>query len=235
MGDIAQELTCTVCLEIYREPHLLPCGHSFCLQCVRDLWRALDFRCPECRRECRDPGGVRKNHKLANIVDVYRLEQRAGRPRSNVDHTESRVAYWLLLTAVLLLFTAILLKQELEATTEELLDSQLQLMTLQNEDHVVSADLEPVGFGRTVLNFLLSLPHWAMWLLLRPFLMTWDLLRWLLSTVFHVIYLCLWLISTSLTACCELIFNLFNMVVYACGMGYIYSWVLRLLRRRTNR
>ncbi|MFT7806559.1 Tripartite motif-containing protein 65-like [Arapaima gigas] len=197
MQDIVEELTCTVCLEIYREPQLLPCGHSFCLQCLRDLRRVLDFRCPECRQECRKLEDIRKNHKLANIVDVY-LTEKASRAQMYVDHSEKRVVYWLLLTAVLLLFTAALVKHELDETAEELLDSQLQLLNLQNEDSVMSTGLMPAGFGRTVLNFLLSLLQSATWLILGPFVMLRDLLWWLFSTTFYILYLFLWLISSSL-------------------------------------
>ncbi|XP_041358300.1 E3 ubiquitin-protein ligase Trim36-like [Gigantopelta aegis] len=31
------DLTCTVCLDLYTEPHLLPCSHNLCRECVRTL------------------------------------------------------------------------------------------------------------------------------------------------------------------------------------------------------
>uniref|UniRef100_A0A3Q1H0F3 Uncharacterized protein n=1 Tax=Acanthochromis polyacanthus TaxID=80966 RepID=A0A3Q1H0F3_9TELE len=39
-----QYLTCSVCLSIFTDPVTLPCGHSFCRQCVTEV-----HSCPQCR------------------------------------------------------------------------------------------------------------------------------------------------------------------------------------------
>ncbi|KAJ8382521.1 hypothetical protein SKAU_G00032990 [Synaphobranchus kaupii] len=74
------ELTCPVCLDLFSDPHLLPCGHNLCLACVRGLRRRAErgrFRCPECRESLRCSGPLQKNYRLANIAEDYR---RRGRP-----------------------------------------------------------------------------------------------------------------------------------------------------------
>jgi hypothetical protein len=38
--SLLDELTCSVCLGLYNEPLLLPCGHSFCGQCLDKIWKA---------------------------------------------------------------------------------------------------------------------------------------------------------------------------------------------------
>ncbi|XP_042257992.1 uncharacterized protein LOC121889846 isoform X1 [Thunnus maccoyii] len=77
---LQQELTCPVCLDLYRDPHLLPCGHNFCRTCLYRLkWQANRgrLRCPECRDSHRCGTNFQKNFKLANIADDYRHHRRA--------------------------------------------------------------------------------------------------------------------------------------------------------------
>uniref|UniRef100_A0A3P8RVG2 Uncharacterized protein n=1 Tax=Amphiprion percula TaxID=161767 RepID=A0A3P8RVG2_AMPPE len=40
----SEDLTCSVCLSIFTDPVTLPCGHSFCRQCVTEV-----HSCPHCR------------------------------------------------------------------------------------------------------------------------------------------------------------------------------------------
>ncbi|XP_029958565.1 E3 ubiquitin-protein ligase TRIM11-like, partial [Salarias fasciatus] len=77
---LQDELTCTVCLDLYRDPHLLPCGHSFCKTCLDRLKRQANrgrLHCPECRDSHRCDTAFQKNFKLANIADDYRHRRRA--------------------------------------------------------------------------------------------------------------------------------------------------------------
>lgn len=76
---LQDELTCPVCLDLYRDPHLLPCGHNFCKTCLDRLKRQAErshFRCPECRNSHRCSTNFQKNFKLANIADDYRHRRR---------------------------------------------------------------------------------------------------------------------------------------------------------------
>ncbi|XP_040886691.1 E3 ubiquitin/ISG15 ligase TRIM25 [Toxotes jaculatrix] len=77
---LQEELTCPVCLDLYRDPHLLPCGHNFCKTCLDHLKRQAErgrLRCPECRDSHRCGTNFQKNFKLANIADDYRHRRRA--------------------------------------------------------------------------------------------------------------------------------------------------------------
>uniref|UniRef100_A0A8C4T3Q2 Tripartite motif-containing protein 16-like n=1 Tax=Erpetoichthys calabaricus TaxID=27687 RepID=A0A8C4T3Q2_ERPCA len=43
------EFTCSVCLSPLTDPITIPCGHSFCLQCLADYWdQRQECRCPQC-------------------------------------------------------------------------------------------------------------------------------------------------------------------------------------------
>uniref|UniRef100_A0A673LGS8 RING-type domain-containing protein n=1 Tax=Sinocyclocheilus rhinocerous TaxID=307959 RepID=A0A673LGS8_9TELE len=42
---------CPVCCEIYKNPVLLSCSHSFCKECLQQFWRTKKTQeCPVCRR-----------------------------------------------------------------------------------------------------------------------------------------------------------------------------------------
>ncbi|XP_064197067.1 zinc-binding protein A33-like [Anguilla rostrata] len=48
---LEEELSCPVCSEIFRDPVLLSCSHSFCKACLQQYWEQKGSReCPGCRR-----------------------------------------------------------------------------------------------------------------------------------------------------------------------------------------
>lgn len=56
MASLEEELTCSVCRDIFSKAHPLPCGHSFCPTCIREAWSGLGegkgrFTCPQCQEE----------------------------------------------------------------------------------------------------------------------------------------------------------------------------------------
>lgn len=63
-------LMCSICLGRYRDPRLLPCGHSFCKQCLEDHIKqtitdptAAHFKCPNDRTEIGRPSpGLSHKH-----------------------------------------------------------------------------------------------------------------------------------------------------------------------------
>ena len=59
-GDL-QEKTCVICLESFRDPKILRCGHVLCRECILGIPQPL--RCPCCRNkivyaECKDVGAI---------------------------------------------------------------------------------------------------------------------------------------------------------------------------------
>ncbi|XP_053234642.1 nuclear factor 7, brain-like [Podarcis raffonei] len=51
-SNLAEDLLCPMCLSVLQEPHLLGCGHSFCLLCIKSCVPVGQGAgsCPECRR-----------------------------------------------------------------------------------------------------------------------------------------------------------------------------------------
>lgn len=70
MEQFEQLLTCAICLDRYRNPKLLPCQHSFCMEpCMDGLvdYVRRQVKCPECRAEHRIPYQVRYSIRIFPI------------------------------------------------------------------------------------------------------------------------------------------------------------------------
>uniref|UniRef100_A0A3B4ED38 Tripartite motif containing 65 n=1 Tax=Pygocentrus nattereri TaxID=42514 RepID=A0A3B4ED38_PYGNA len=72
--DLEAELSCAVCLDVYKDPRLLTCGHNFCHTCLLRVWENQDanlqrYSCPECRTVFEDYPATQRNIKLSNIIE----------------------------------------------------------------------------------------------------------------------------------------------------------------------
>nr|XP_028569587.1 zinc finger protein RFP-like isoform X1 [Podarcis muralis] len=77
--SLHKEATCSICLEYFRDPVSIPCGHSFCRSCIAQCWkeRSSDFSCPQCRVVSLQRN-FRPNRELGNVVEIAkRLGSRA--------------------------------------------------------------------------------------------------------------------------------------------------------------
>nr|XP_006110457.2 tripartite motif-containing protein 10-like [Pelodiscus sinensis] len=70
---LLSELTCSVCLDSFKDPVCLDCGHNFCQACLTQWWQGLstNFSCPECR-ETFSQRNFKLNRQLRNIVEASR-------------------------------------------------------------------------------------------------------------------------------------------------------------------
>ncbi|XP_073479734.1 zinc-binding protein A33-like [Aquarana catesbeiana] len=67
---IQQELKCCICLNIYSEPTTLPCGHTFCKQCIQKAFQTSRQRsCPECRQGLPEGMDLNRNTKMCSIIE----------------------------------------------------------------------------------------------------------------------------------------------------------------------
>lgn len=72
--ELEDRLQCPVCLEVFKEPLMLQCGHSYCKGCLLSLSRHLDseLRCPVCRQEV-DSSSSPPNVSLARVIEALQL------------------------------------------------------------------------------------------------------------------------------------------------------------------
>uniref|UniRef100_A0A673IKN2 RING-type domain-containing protein n=1 Tax=Sinocyclocheilus rhinocerous TaxID=307959 RepID=A0A673IKN2_9TELE len=50
MADDRDDLRCCVCLDFFKNPAIIPCGHIFCKDCITGLWYKDVRRCPQCKQ-----------------------------------------------------------------------------------------------------------------------------------------------------------------------------------------
>uniref|UniRef100_A0A8C9R2Y9 Zinc-binding protein A33-like n=1 Tax=Scleropages formosus TaxID=113540 RepID=A0A8C9R2Y9_SCLFO len=71
-----EELICSICCEIFKDPVILLCSHSFCRSCLQQYWDQKSSReCPLCRRR----SSIKKpapNLVLQNVIESY-LKQKS--------------------------------------------------------------------------------------------------------------------------------------------------------------
>jgi hypothetical protein len=82
-----EQFNCPVCLDLPSEPATIPCGHSYCMGCIRDYWSEADatgtYSCPQCRQAFSPKPHLSRNTMLAEAVEQLRTgaalgpEQRA--------------------------------------------------------------------------------------------------------------------------------------------------------------
>ncbi|NXF51767.1 TRI65 protein, partial [Oceanites oceanicus] len=78
---LEEKLVCSICLELFRVPVTLPCGHNFCKHCIGDHWHKQErapagaqrgYTCPECRRGFEQHPELEKNVTLCSVVELAR-------------------------------------------------------------------------------------------------------------------------------------------------------------------
>lgn len=80
---IGEQMTCSICLDIYSDPHfLVNCFHTFCKQCIeRVALKNGTVKCPECR-EFNGIDSIKKDFKSQRILDAYSKQKALNLGRS---------------------------------------------------------------------------------------------------------------------------------------------------------
>uniref|UniRef100_UPI0037E89149 E3 ubiquitin-protein ligase TRIM35-like isoform X2 n=1 Tax=Semicossyphus pulcher TaxID=241346 RepID=UPI0037E89149 len=70
-----EDLCCLVCQDVFRDPVVLSCSHSFCKDCLKSWWRQRPTReCPVCKRRSSKDEPPR-NLALKNLCEAFLLER----------------------------------------------------------------------------------------------------------------------------------------------------------------
>ncbi|XP_049338074.1 tripartite motif-containing protein 16-like [Astyanax mexicanus] len=78
------EFSCSVCLDLLKNPVTIPCGHSFCMVCINGFWDEEDqkkiYSCPHCRHTFTSRPVVSKNTMLAEVVEKLKKTRHQAAP-----------------------------------------------------------------------------------------------------------------------------------------------------------
>lgn len=71
-----QELTCSICLDLFNQPVSTPCGHNFCQACIGGYWASSPIStCPLCKRQFDERPLLSVNKVFSAIADKYKLKR----------------------------------------------------------------------------------------------------------------------------------------------------------------
>ncbi|XP_030290543.1 tripartite motif-containing protein 16-like [Sparus aurata] len=82
-----EKLCCSICLDLLKDPVTIPCGHSYCMNCIRSYWDEEDQKkmcsCPQCRQTLQPRPALVKNTMLADLVEELK---KTGLQAAPADH-----------------------------------------------------------------------------------------------------------------------------------------------------
>ncbi|XP_064182548.1 tripartite motif containing 105 [Anguilla rostrata] len=77
--SLKEDLTCSICYELFSDPVMLACMHHFCRACISTYWRGIrgTVSCPQCRHEFPDRQ-LQTNFLVSGMVEKVRASSGEG-------------------------------------------------------------------------------------------------------------------------------------------------------------